>query len=173
MSSRLTRFEIINVGNIVLTLILSGIAVLLSYNAYRVSENTFALSIKLDSLNEVQSEIEIKSAVTELFTTIDMQRQNDAEGKDINKCISTLLEMKNILESQMKNIFLAQNKDLSELWVDLHSRIQFNIKFLELGLKENTHLDGVQNIISEMEEKADKIFKKIIDHHYTKQQPVE
>ncbi|QEC66989.1 hypothetical protein FRZ67_06650 [Panacibacter ginsenosidivorans] len=164
MGQKMTRFEKINVFNIILTLLLSAIAVMLSYNSYRISENTFTLSEKVDRLNMAQSEIELKSSVFALFTTIDMLRQNDAEGKNLDKCIKSLTEMKTILESQMKNIYLAQNSDLSELWVELYSKTNFDIKFLEEGLKANTIVSGVKDIIIELESQAKVIFDTFLDH---------
>jgi hypothetical protein len=160
----MTRFEKINIINIILTLILSAIAVIMSYNSYRISENTFALSEKVEKLNAAQSEIELKSSVLALFTTIDMLKQNDSEGRDLQKCIKSLTEMKSILESQIKNFYLAQDNMLSELWIDLYSKINFDIKFLEEGLKANTTVSGVREIILELENKAKVIFDKFFEH---------
>lgn len=164
MSEKLTLLER---TNIVLTLILSAIAVFLSYNAYRVSDNTFELSKKVDHLSDVQSQMELKGAANSLFTTIDMQRQDDSTGKDIGKCLKTFSEMKTILESQMKNLFLAQNRDISELWVELYSRLGFDIKFIELGLKPNHQVAGVKDIINELENKSNEIFTKVLKYSGT------
>ena len=163
MSNRLTRFEKINVINIVLTLILSGIAVFLAYNSYKISENTFTLSEKVEKLNNAQAETELKSSVFALFTTIDMQRQNDLEGKNLEKCIKTLTEMKSILEGQMKNGYLAQDSELSDLWIELYATINFDIKFLEGGLKANTIIKGVKEILAELENQTKVIFDKFLE----------
>lgn len=160
MSNKFTRFEWISASNFILTLILSAIAVFVSYNTFKVSENTLELTKSVNHINELQSKIELEGAVNTLFTIIDMQRQNDPEGKDIPKCISTLTEMKSILESQMKNTFLAQNSELSKLWILLYSRLEYDIKFLGIGQSEHTRLGGVNTIISELEDMAGKIFDK-------------
>lgn len=169
MANNLTRFERINVINIILTLILSAIAVFLAYNSYRtsitslkISENTFILSQNVDNLNKAQAEIELKSALYALFTTIDMQRQNDIEGKNLTKCIKTLTEMKSILESQIKNSYLAQDRGLSDLWIELYTKINFNIKFLEEGFKENTKVVGIKDIIVDLEKQS----KVILDNFF-------
>jgi hypothetical protein len=172
MLNRLTRFEKINVINIILTLILSAVAVILAYNSYnisitslKISENTFILSEKVDKLNKVQAEIELKSSVFALFTTIDMQRQNDIEGKSLVKCIKTLNEMKSILEAQMKNGYLAQDSELSDLWIELFAKVNFDIKFLEEGLKVNTTVAGVKDILVELENKTKVIFDNFLEHN--------
>lgn len=166
MSKELTRFE---KSNVILTLILSAIAVILAYNSYRISvtslkisENTFTLSEKIDKINNTQAETELKSAVFALFTTIDMQRQNDPQSKDLQKSIKTLGEMKPILEAQMKNSYLAQNSELSTLWIELYSKINFDIKFLEEGLKPNTIVSGIREILAELEKMTKDIFDKYL-----------
>jgi hypothetical protein len=171
MSIKLTIFDKINIINIVMTLILSAIAVILAYNSYRISvtslkisENTYLLSQKVDKINNTQAEIELRGSIFALFTTIDMQRQNDVEGKNLQKCIKTLYEMKSILESQMKNAYLAQDKEISNTWVELYGQVNFNIKFLEEAQKGNTIVSGVKGILSELENMTKNIFDKFLEH---------
>ncbi|MGN6603602.1 MAG: hypothetical protein ACTHK8_14205 [Ginsengibacter sp.] len=163
MSNRLTWFEKINVANIALTLILSVIAVILAYNSYKISENTYILSKQVEQLSTAQAEVEFKSSIFTLFTTIDMQRQNDSEGKNLEKCIETLKEMKSILEGQMTNSYLAQHDDLSNLWVELDGQINYDIKFLGEGLKPHTTVAGVKQILVEVEKQTGVIFDKFLE----------
>ena len=163
MNKPLTRFEIIHVLNIVLTLILSGIAVFLSYNSYRISKNTFTLSEKVEKLNKVQSNNEFKSSVFTLFTTIDMQMQNDSNVINLIRCITTLKEMKSILESQLKSSYLGEHSEIADLWIEMNAQINFDIRFLEQGLKPNTSIVGAKDIIRKYEKQTQNIFHKFLN----------
>ena len=158
MSQKMTRFEKINIANIILTLILSAIAVFLSYNSYKISENTFTNSEKIDKLNNTQSEFELKNSILSLINTASMLSQNEAKNPDISKCIRSFTEMKYVLESQVKNYSLIQRKKLAELWTDLLMDINFNIKFFELGLKKNTVIEGASEMILKVSEKIKILF---------------
>jgi hypothetical protein len=177
----MTRFEKVN---IILTLILSAIAVLLSYISYKanltslrisestlkISENTYILSEKIDKLNATQSQTELKSSIYSMFTTIDMLRQNNSDKVDLRDCIKSLKEMKLILETQLKNTHLAKDSTLSEMWVELYSRNNFYIKFLEDGLKPNTTVKGVKEIIVELERKTKAILNKFYEQKGIKEE---
>jgi hypothetical protein len=158
----MTKFEKISVFNFLATLMLSVIAVFLSYNSYRISENTFLLSQKVESINHAQAKNELLSSASALLTAISMLRQTDPEGKDLVKSIQALNEMKVILESQMKNHFLAQKPELSENWVELYSRIIFYIKFLSEGLKPHNAVAGVNDILIELDNKTSAIHSEVL-----------
>ena len=70
--------------------------------------------------------------------------------------------MKSILESQIKNSYLAQDRGLSDLWIELYTKINFNIKFLEEGFKENTKVVGIKDIIVDLEKQS----KVILDNFF-------
>jgi hypothetical protein len=58
---------------------------------------------------------------------------------------------------------LAQDSELSDLWIELDAKINFDIKFLEEGLKANHKVAGVKDILKELEKQTKLIFDKFIE----------
>ena len=151
MSTKITWHDRINIGNVFATLILSIVALFVSYNSYKLTVNQSELSNR-------QLEFELKNSILSLITTSSMLNQSESEIPTIDKSLKAFSEMKIILESQLKNGNLINRPKLADMWTSLLSDVNFNIKFFQEGLKPNTIINGAKDKISNLSRQTSELF---------------
>lgn len=161
----LSFFERLNIYNFIATLLLSFLvfwqtcnsnrisnqSLEVSKNSLKISENALLLSEKIEQINEQQSILELKSSAGSMLTTINMLFQTDPKGTNIEAWLGALKETKAIAESQLKNLALANHDFLSTKWPLFYGRLNFDIKFIEPGLRPNVKILDIDQIIKELE----------------------
>ena len=154
------KFETtLNTVNIIATLVLGLVALIISINSYRLSERQTYLIERQNKLDEGQLKLELKNAALELINVSSMLRQTEKDYPNIQKCLNAFNEMKNILESQLKNKLLFENSEMSDKWIELLGDINFNIKFFQPGTSPNVIIDDAYRKVQEFEKKSTEIFQ--------------
>ena len=160
MGQKLTWLEKINIGNIIVTILLSLVTLVISYNSYKISINTYNNSESLNRLNDRQSEFEFKNSILSLINISSMLQQTESNNPNIAKCLKAFNEIKAILEAEIKNSSLIKRSKLADLWSSLLVDVNFEIKFFEQGLKPNSIIDKPKEKVIEIEKKCSDLFEE-------------
>ncbi|MEK6451234.1 MULTISPECIES: hypothetical protein [unclassified Myroides] len=153
------KFEsTLNTINIIATLLLGIVALVISINSYKLTERQTYIIEHQNRLDEGQLKLELKNASLELINVSSMLRQSESDYPNIKNCLKSFNEMKMILESQLKNKYLTENKQMSEKWVDLLMKLNFTIKFFQSGTSPNVRIDGAYKTVEEIETKSSELF---------------
>jgi hypothetical protein len=149
----------LNTFNIISTLILGIVALVISINSYRLSERQTYLIERQNTLDEGQSRLELKNAILELINVSSMLRQSEKDYPNIQKCLGSFNEMKEILEGQLKNKSLFENATLADKWTKFLMDVNFNIKFFQPGTSQNVIIDGAYKKVQDFETKSSELFQ--------------
>ena len=151
MSTKITWHDRINIANVFATLILSIVALFVSYNSYK-------LTLNQNKLSDRQLEFELKNSILLLITTSSMLNQTQSDTPTIDRCLTAFGEMKLVLEGQLKNNNLINRSKLADMWTSLLSDVNFDIKFFQEGLKPNTIIDGAKKKIDDLNRQTSNLF---------------
>lgn len=149
--------------NIIATLLLGFAALIISINSYRLTERQTYLIERQNILEEGQLKLELKNAILEAMNIAGYLSQTEKDYPNIKNCIDGFKELKSILNRQLENKILFENKELSQEWTELSMNVNFSIKLFQEGLRENLTIAGAHNKVLEIDSKTKKLFKLLND----------